>query len=137
MVAGSEQTIDWNSADEDPREEPNEMSRTRKKPAVAAHDLEAAFNEWKKKEKRFKTVAHGKREYPDPIIDTAARHAEASFNVLYKLLLRATGAKRNQTCVAILPDGSHLVALHDPVDQIGQDWAKVQLVPARRVAKLS
>jgi hypothetical protein len=113
------------------------MSRRSKKPAVTAQDLMAALNDWKKKEKRFKAVAHAKREYPETTIDVAARHAEASFNVLYKLLLRATGARRNQACLAILPDGSHLVAVRESNHLDRDEREKLHLVPASRVAKLS
>ena len=106
------------------------------KPKVIAAELRAAFDDWKSKQRRFMAMATGKRAYPESVIDSVAESAEDAFEVAYKLVLRATGARYNQACVAILPDGSHLVAVSNDGDD-SNEWFKLQLVPACKVVNLS
>ena len=113
------------------------MAKRATKPKVTAAELRAAFDDWKKKERRFIAIAKGKREYPESVIDSLARAADDAFRVAYNLVLRTTGAKYNQACVAILADGSHLVAVRDAGDYISNEWVKLQLVPASKVVTLS
>ena len=64
------------------------MTRRTTKPAVTAMELKARFDDWKKKERRFKAISTGKRAFPESQIDSAATDAQAAFNVVYKLLLQ-------------------------------------------------
>ncbi len=109
-------------------------SRTR---TVAAEDLRAAFEDWRKKERRFNTLSTGKRQYSESVIDEAARAAEGAFALIHSRLLHSTGARRDQDCAAIFPDGSHLVVVIEHAGPAREKSVTIRLIPRQRVARLS
>jgi hypothetical protein len=113
------------------------MTMRSKKSQVTGASLKAAFDDWKRKEKRFTALAYGKRKHPESTIDLAARASEEALNFVYKMLLRATGSKNNQACVAILPDGSYMITVRQTQNYTDGERVVLQLVPAIRVARLS
>jgi hypothetical protein len=113
------------------------MTRRSKKPQVTSAELKAAFDDWKRKERRFTALASRMRKHPETTIDLAARASEEAFNFAYKMLLRATGSKNNQACVAILRDGSHMITVRQTRHYTDDERVMVQFVPATRVASLS
>ncbi len=90
-----------------------------------------------REKKCFRALASGKRKHPESTIDLAARASEEALNFTYKMLRRATGSRNNQACVAILPDGSHLVTVRQTGTFTGDERVMLELVPASRVASLS
>ena len=113
------------------------MTRRWKKSQVTGAALKAAFDDWKRKERRFTALASGKRKHPESAIDLAARASEEALNFAYKMLLRATGSKNDQACVAILSDGSHMITVRQTQNYADGERVVLQLVPATRVASLS
>ena len=89
------------------------MAKNEKQPGVTAARLKAAFHDWRKKERRCNTIAYGKRQYSEPVLEAAAPSAEDAFESALSLLRRATGAKHHQSCAVVLPDGSHLVVVSE------------------------
>jgi hypothetical protein len=113
------------------------MTRRSKQRQVTGAELKAAFDDWKRKERCFTALASGMRKHPESSIDLAARASEEAFNFAYKMLLRATGSRNNQACVAILPDGSHMVAVRQKRQFTSDERVTLELVPASRVVSLS
>jgi hypothetical protein len=113
------------------------MTRRSKKSQVTGAKLKAAFDDWKRKERHFLALAHGARNHSESTIDLAARASEEAFALAYKMLLGATGSRTNQACVAILPDGSHMISIRQTRHFSGDEQVIIELVPASRVASLA
>jgi hypothetical protein len=113
------------------------MASRAKSTAVIAVELKAAVDDWNKKERRFAAVTKSEGEHLESVIDLAARASEDASKAVYKLLRRATGARVDQTCVAVFPNGSCLIAVREAGDRLADEPVTLLLVPASRVRRLS
>jgi hypothetical protein len=113
------------------------MARRKTKPAVTAQEVKEAFDDLRKKERRFNHLAYGKRQYSELLIDAAARNVDVAFNLVHSLLLRANGAKHHQACAAVFPDGSHLVVVSVRAGPVREKLVKLELIPPHKVTRLS
>ena len=105
--------------------------------SVTGDALMEAFKDWSTKERRFKSIASGRRAYPESVVDAAARDVEDACSLIHSLLRRATGARRNQACAAVFPDGCVLVLLSGAASPIKEEGVNLELIRAGEVARLN
>ena len=109
--------------------------RRTKAPRPNAEAVIAAMNRWRAREKRFYEV-HKNRLLSDDAKRIATDSAYEAFDAFYKTVLRAAGCKDNEACTVVLPDGTHIVTVHDPDDWVSDVWVKVQIIPPTKVVNL-
>ncbi len=112
------------------------MSNATPNSSVTSAELKAALDDWKEKEKRFTQAATDKANYSESSLDEAAKAAEDAFRVAHDLLRQAAQAEPDESCAAVLDDGSHVVVIHETGEQPGDERTKLLHVPASKVAKL-
>ena len=106
-----------------------------KAPRPNAEAVIAAMNRFRAREKRFHEVCKN-RLLSDDAGKLATDSASEAFDAFYQTVLRAAGCKDNEACTVVLPDGTHIVTIHDPNDWVSDVWVKVQVIPPTKVVKL-
>jgi hypothetical protein len=110
--------------------------RRTRSPRPNADAVIAAMNRWRARQKRFYDACKNSL-LSDEAVQLACNSASSAFDVFYETVLRAAGCDDNEACTVVLPDGTHIVTVHDPADWVSDRCVKVQIIPPSKVVKLS